>query len=71
MYTAEELRQARRQVASIISKCEKVLAGQRPGSPQHTLLTRRLQAMRISLELLNKEAEGPGDGARAEDAGQH
>ena len=56
-YSRQELEDALRAVESIISKCEKALPGQKEGSPQRTLLTRRIKAMRISAYLIEKERE--------------
>ena len=56
-YSRQELDDALRAVESIISKCEKALPGQKDGSPQRTLLTRRIKAMRISAHLIEKERE--------------
>ena len=56
-YSRQELDDALRAVESIVSKCEKALPGQKEGSPQRTLLTRRIKAMRISAYLIEKERE--------------
>ena len=40
-YTPEELAEARRSIASTLSKCEKALEKLRPGSSAHTLTVRR------------------------------
>ena len=57
VYTREELLEARRAVASTLSKCEKAFLKLPPGKPQHTLLARRIAAFRISLDLLERELE--------------
>ena len=57
-----ELEQALKALQSIEGKCENALEGQRPGSPQHTLLTRRIAAMRLSAQLLREKLEDLGDG---------
>ena len=62
-YQAGELAQARQAVLSIRSKCEKALENQRPGSPQHTLLTRRIAAMRIAGELIERALAEQGQNA--------
>lgn len=54
-FTKEELREALRAVESTILKCEKVLPKLKEGTPQHTLLTRRIKAFQISASLINKE----------------
>ncbi|HEY9060775.1 MAG TPA: hypothetical protein VIO64_09775 [Pseudobacteroides sp.] len=53
-YTKEELEEALRAITSTISKCEKVLPKLKPGTSQHTLLTRRIKALRISSALITK-----------------
>lgn len=58
-YQREELEQARRALSSTLSKCGKAALKQKPGSPQDTLLKRRIRAMQISLELLERELEAP------------
>lgn len=55
-YTAEELAEAKRSVASTLSKCEKALAKLTPGKSQHTLTMRRIQAFRLSLDLIDRES---------------
>lgn len=54
-YTKEELEEALRAIASTISKCEKVLPKLKPGSSQHTLLIRRIKALRIASILITRE----------------
>lgn len=54
-YLREELEQARRALSSTLSKCRKAALKRRPGSPQDTLLGRRIRALEISLELLERE----------------
>ncbi len=61
-YSRQELEDALRAVESIIAKCDKALTGQKEGSPQKTLLTRRIKAMRISAFLIEKEMEVRNDG---------
>lgn len=56
-YSRQELEDALRAVKSITAKCENALPGQKDGSPQKTLLTRRIKAMRISEYLIEKEME--------------
>lgn len=54
-YTEEELREALRAIISTISKCEKVQPKLKPGTSQHTLLVRRIKALVISRELIERE----------------
>lgn len=56
-YTKEELNEALRAIASTISKCEKVLPKLKQGTPQHTLLQRRIKALHIASSLISKELE--------------
>jgi hypothetical protein len=54
-FSKEDLEEALRAIASTISKCEKVDPKLKPGSPQHTLLERRIKALRIAAELIRRE----------------
>ena len=66
-YTPEELAEARRSIASTLSKCEKALEKLRPGSSAHTLTVRRSRAFQIALELIDREMErgaGPDEEER-------
>lgn len=68
---AAELAQALKAVLSIRSKCEKALEKQRPGSPQHTLLTRRIRAMDIAKELMEQALrEEDNEKSAPQDAGK-
>lgn len=53
-YTVEELLEAKRSIASTLSKCEKALLKLTPGGPQHTLTVRRIKAFQISLSLIDQ-----------------
>ena len=66
-YTNEELAEARRSIASTLSKCEKVLEKLRPGSASHTLTARRIQAFRIALDLIDQEVEQAKDSTDEEE----
>ncbi|MGI5935352.1 MAG: hypothetical protein ACOX7I_00880 [Oscillospiraceae bacterium] len=55
--THEELAEALHAINSTIGKCEKVLPKLRKGTSQHTLTVRRIQALRISSELIARELE--------------
>ena len=66
-YTPEELAEARRSIASTLSKCEKALEKLRPGSSAHTLTVRRIRAFQIALALIDREMErgaGPDEEER-------
>lgn len=56
-FTKEELEEALRAISSTISKCEKVQPKLKQGTSQHTLLIRRIKALRIALSLITKELE--------------
>ena len=53
-YTPEELAEARRSIASTLSKCEKALEKLRPGSSAHTLTVRRIRAFQVALALIGQ-----------------
>lgn len=55
LYTKEELQEALRAIASTISKCEKVQPKLKEGTPQHTLLKRRIKALQIASILIQRE----------------
>lgn len=59
-YTMEELLEARRSIASTLSKCEKALLKLQPGKSQHTLTARRIKAFQISLDLIGRELQNAG-----------
>ena len=56
-YTKEELSEALRAITSTIGKCEKALPKLKEGSPQKTLLTRRIKAFYIATSLITKELD--------------
>lgn len=59
-YTREELREALRAIDSTIGKCEKVQPKLKLGTSQHTLLVRRIKALRIAAQLITRELEALG-----------
>ena len=67
-YTPEELAEARRSIASTLSKCEKALEKLRPGSSAHTLTVRRIRAFQIALALIDREVETGETGTNKEEA---
>lgn len=67
-YTTEELLEARRAIASTMSKCEKALARLEPGKSQHTLTVRRVRAFQISIGLIDRALRDNGAGAPGADA---
>jgi hypothetical protein len=58
-YSTEDLHEAERSLASTLNKCEKIIPKFALGTSQHTLLSRRINALKISLELIQRELEGP------------
>ena len=56
-FTKEELEEALRAISSTISKCEKVYPKLRPGTSQHTLLTRRIKALHVASTLIKRELD--------------
>lgn len=54
-YSLEDLTEAQTALASTLCKCEKIAAGKRLGKPQQTLLDRRIRALRLALELIERE----------------
>ena len=55
MYTKQELEEAKTSLASTLSKCEKIQEGGKLQSSQKTLNDRRVRALRIALDLIEKE----------------
>jgi hypothetical protein len=53
-FTKEEIEEALRPIASLISKSEKAQQKLAPGSWQHTMLQGNLKALRIASALMNK-----------------
>ncbi|MBL7868143.1 MAG: hypothetical protein JNM71_08985 [Flavobacterium lindanitolerans] len=56
-FTPEELIEAKKSIDSTLSKCEKAFAKLKENSPQHTLMVRRINALRVSLNLIEKELQ--------------
>ena len=67
-YTDEELAEARRSIASTLSKCEKAVEKLRPGSSAHTLAVRRIRAFQTALALIGREMETGETGTNKEEA---
>ena len=57
-YAREELEEALRAIVSTINKCEKALPKLKENSAQQTLLKRRIKALQISVDLINRELSG-------------
>ena len=56
-YTTDELQEALRPIASLISKSEKAQQKLVPGTWQHTMLRDNLKALHIASALMNKETD--------------
>ena len=54
VHSEHDLREALRAIESTNAKCEKALARLDPRTGQHTLLTRRIAAFGIAIELLKE-----------------
>jgi hypothetical protein len=55
IFTKVELEEAKRAIDSTISKCEKALPNLKDKSAHRTLLSRRIKALLISSELIERE----------------
>ena len=51
----DDLYEARRSIASLISKCEKSYEKLKEGTAQYSLMQNRLKALRIALSLIDKD----------------
>ena len=56
-YTTDELQEALRPIASLISKSEKAQQKLSPGTWRHTMLRDNLKALHIASALMNKETD--------------
>lgn len=54
-YAKAELEEALRAIISMINKCEKVMPKLEESSAQQTLLKRRIKALQISVDLIERE----------------
>jgi hypothetical protein len=59
-YTKAELEEAKTALTSTLQKREKIDEGKKPGKSQQTLLDRRIRALRLALELIEREMEENG-----------
>ena len=66
-YSQEDLYQARRAIASTLSKSEKVLTKLREGTGQHTMTSAGIRAYQIAIALIEQEAGAAVEGAYARD----
>jgi len=60
-YTTEELEEAKISLTSTLWKCEKIQDGKRLGASQQTLLDRRVRALRLALDLIERELSDSGN----------
>ena len=51
-YSKQELMEAERVIASLLSKCERAQEGLRPGSAQESLMVNRVRGLRLALGLI-------------------
>ncbi len=63
-YTTDELQEALRPIASLISKSEKAQQKLAPGTWQHTMLRDNLKALHHASTLMNKETHDTADFTR-------
>ena len=63
-YTTDELQEALRPIASLISKSEKAQQKLAPGTWQHTMLRDNLKALHIASALMNKASDDTATFAR-------
>ena len=56
-YTTSDYEEAQRALLSLIGKCEKAQTKLKEGTPQQTLLTRRIKAFYIALSLIERKLE--------------
>ena len=54
-FSSRELSEALRAINSMLAKCQKALPKLREGSPQRTLLVRRVRAFEVAVALLERE----------------
>jgi hypothetical protein len=60
-YTRAELDEAKTTLTSTLHKCEKIDEGKKLGKSQQTLLDRRIKALRLALDLIDREINDYGD----------
>ena len=56
-HTKAELDEAKTALTSTLRKCEKIDEGKKLGKSQQTLLDRRIKALRLAIDLIDKEGE--------------
>jgi len=55
VFERDQLEEAQRSIRSTLGKCKKVKPKLQKGSPQHTLLVRRIKALEIAAALIKRE----------------
>nr|AGS51632.1 hypothetical protein [uncultured bacterium contig00017] len=58
-YSKAELEEAKTALTSTLQKCEKIDEGKKLGKSQQTLLDRRIRALRLAPDLIEKEIGEP------------
>ncbi|CAM3005479.1 Uncharacterised protein [Brevundimonas diminuta] len=56
-HSETDLSEALRAVESLIAKCEKAVLKLAPGAAQHTLLVRRIAALKIARDLIEERLD--------------
>ena len=56
-YSDHDLTEALRAVESLIAKCEKAILKLAPGASQHTLLVRRIAALKLARSLIEERLD--------------
>ena len=60
-HTKDEIAEAKTALTSTLHKCEKIVEGKNLGKSQQTLLDRRIRALRLALDLIDREMENYAD----------
>ena len=60
-YSLNELEEAKTALTSTLHKCEKINEGKQLGKSQQTLLDRRIRALKLALELIDREIDKTPD----------
>ena len=55
MITPNGLQQSHEALSSLLSKCEKAVTKLTNGTSQHTLMTRRISALKIAIQLIEEK----------------
>jgi hypothetical protein len=60
-YTKNELDEAKTALTSTLHKCEKIDESKKLGKSQQTLLDRRIKALQLALDLIDREMDEEAD----------